>query len=89
MGFFKKDKTRNNLAKQDLESTHTALEYINESASVVATMAAKYHKRYLMEGCEGDHGFTAICDTTTKTLREAYEILYQIIDSKQDELTKE
>ena len=89
MGFFRKDKTRNNLAKQDLESTHTALEYINESAAVVATMSAKYHKRYLMEGCEGDNSFTAICDATTKTLRDAYENLYQIIDSKQHELTKE
>ena len=89
MGFFRKGKTRNTLAKRDLESAHTALEYINTSASTVAGMAAKYHKRYLLEGCEGDHEFMTICDTTTTALKEAYEILYQIVDSKQQEAKKE
>ncbi|MAH48925.1 hypothetical protein CMI37_24065 [Candidatus Pacearchaeota archaeon] len=89
MGLFRKGKTRNNLAKHDLESVHTALEYINTSASTVASMAAKYHKRYLMEGCEGDNDFMAICDTTTTALKEAYEILYQIVNNKQQEIAKE
>tara|TARA_R100001480_G_scaffold104823_1_gene107416 strand:- start:1224 stop:1493 length:270 start_codon:yes stop_codon:yes gene_type:complete len=88
MGFFKRDKTRNRLAKHDLEEARTALEYINESASVIAGLAAKYHKRYLMEGSEKDHGYMAICDTTTKALKEAYEILYQIVESKDQEITE-
>ena len=88
MRLFRKGKTRNNLAKHDLESVHTALEYINTSASTVASMAAKYHKRYLMEGCEGDNDFMVICDSTTAQLKESYEVLYQIVEAKQEELSK-
>ena len=88
MGFWGKKKTRKNLIKADLESVHTSLEYINNTANTVAGMAAKYKKRYLMEGCEADNDFMAICETATLALKEAYEILYQIVEEKQQESTK-
>jgi len=81
----KKQKTRKHLAKRDLEQATNALGYINHAASTVAAMAAKYHQRYLMEGCEGDNDFMAICDTTTTALKESYEILYQIVEEKKKE----
>jgi len=88
MGFWGKKKTRKNLIKADLESVHSSLEYINNTASSVAGMSAKYKKRYLMEGCEGDNEFMAICDTVTDRLKEAYEILYRIVEEKQQEIAK-
>jgi len=88
MSFWGKKKTRKNLIKADLESVHSSLEYINNTASSVAGMSAKYKKRYLMEGCEGDNEFMAICDTVTDRLKEAYEILYRIVEEKQQEIAK-
>ena len=84
----KKKKTRKDLAKRDLESINTSLGYINNTAADVASMSAKYKRRYLLEGCEGDNDFMAICDSVTNTLKEAYEILYQIVEEKQQESTK-
>jgi len=88
MGFWGKKKTRKNLIKADLESVHSSLEYINNTAGNVASMSAKYKKRYMMEGCERDDNFMTICDTVTEKLKEAYETLYQIVEEKQQESAK-
>tara|TARA_Y100000310_G_scaffold146652_1_gene145974 strand:- start:576 stop:845 length:270 start_codon:yes stop_codon:yes gene_type:complete len=88
MAFWGKRKTRNKLDKTDIESVNNALEYINHTAISVANMAAKYKKRYLLEGHEGDNDFMAICDSTTAQLKESYEVLYQIVEAKQEELSK-
>ena len=84
----KKKKTRKDLEKRDLESIHTSLEYINNTAADVANMSAKYKRRYLLEGCEGDNDFMTICDSVTNMLKEAYETLYQIVEEKHQESTK-
>ena len=88
MPFWGKKKTRSKLIKEDLESVHNTLNYINHCASRTANMSAEYKKRFLLESCEGDNNFMAICDSTTAQLKEAYEDLYQIVEAKQEELNK-
>ena len=86
MAFWGKKKTRKNLIKADLESVNISLQYINNTAAGVASMAAKYKKRYLLEGCERDNDFMAVCEKATLAMKEAYEVLYQIVEEKQQEI---
>ena len=84
--FFKKAKTRNRLVKADIESVNLVLEWINASALQTANIGAEHKKRLVLEGSEEDEQVMKVCDAVTQQLKDAYETLYAVITSKEEQL---